>query len=131
MTEKRSRITALLSIAATSAFLTTGCTDAEIHAILGEPSSSPAQQTATAEPNNYPGDPISRDIFGALYQLGGGVDSQGYFQKPISTQYVYGQRIDNGTITHPAEWSPNDLGFKYYVEDGEITGMEFVYGEAK
>jgi len=131
MTEKRSRITAFLSIAAIPVISITGCTDAEIHALLGEPSSDQVQQQPYTDPADHPADPLSRDAFGAMYRLGDGVDSRGYFQSPIDTEQAYGQRIESGTITHPAEWDPNDLKIRYHVEEGSITVMDYVYGEGK
>lgn len=48
--------------------------------------------------------PISREDFKKIYEVGGGVDEYGYYHQPIPTHKVFGSEADgNGTFVAPLE----------------------------
>jgi len=127
MNQKQGRITALLSIALLSPL--TGCTDAEMRALLGEPSSDqqPPDQVIHSSDTSLPGDPIDRATFERIYNLGGGVDPDGNFHTPIYSDDLWNQRVESGSVIHPTKWDPDNLQIQYGVEGGNVTRMDYLY----
>lgn len=95
-----------------------------------------AWQRATRPAPNYdryaaPGDaaplnPIGRDGFEYINQMGGGQDELGIYNQPVPARNAFGTDLAPGTYEAPATWDEN-LGIRYRVQGGAITQQGYQF----
>lgn len=68
--------------------------------------------------------PINRDGFGYIDQLGNSTDENGNYRQPVRTEDAFGSKLKDGVYVAPTTWDV-DLGIQYEVQDGEITNQRY------
>lgn len=91
---------------------------------------------ATQPAPNYdryaaPGDaaplnPIGRNGFGYINQMGSGQDELGYYRQPVPVRSAFGTDLSTGTYEAPATWDET-VGIRYRVENGAIVQQNYQF----
>lgn len=69
--------------------------------------------------------PITRQGFGYVNQLGGGVDENGYYRRPVPAQDAFGTPLTDGWHEAPMQWSDQDSSVLYEVRNGNIIRQDY------
>lgn len=82
-------------------------------------------QLPRSERSSFPHDPISRNSFGHIHQQSGGMNSDGYFRNPQSTESLWGVPLPDGPHSFPMEWEGGENAIQYEVHDGQVIRQTY------
>lgn len=68
--------------------------------------------------------PVTRQGFAWINELGGGVDENGFYRRPVRVRDAFGIELPNGWRRAPWAWDL-DNAFLFYVEGGYITRQDY------
>lgn len=77
-------------------------------------------------PGAAPLNPIDRNGFGYINNLGGGTDDSGNYRQPVPTRRAVGVDLPDGSYEAPANWDEN-LGIRYRVQGGAIVNQGYQF----
>jgi len=69
--------------------------------------------------------PLTRAGFAWINELGGGVDGNGVYRKPVSVQAAFGIDLPNGWHRARMAWDDQGNTLLFFVQDGYITRQDF------
>jgi len=85
-----------------------------------------SQQPPAPTDNTIHMQPITRDGFGYINQLGGGQNSEGDYNQPVRTRDAFGSNLPDGVYSAPAQWDSN-VHIRYEVRDGSIWNQDYQF----
>lgn len=91
----------------------------------------PQRQQSTiirVRPQYTPLQPVTRQGFGYVHDLGGGVDEEGYYRRPIPSDRAFGVQLHDGVYEAPMQWEgddPNGGRIRYEVQGGQIIRQRY------
>lgn len=86
----------------------------------------PSQAQGFSDRHGLPKDlnPITRQGFAWINDLGGGVDDRGFYRRPVNVRAAFGIDLPNGWHRAPWAWDPENA-FLFYVENGWIIRQDY------